>query len=100
MFLAKKVLPLLPQLLELYLKQMNGMYNSDLDIILKSYVEDDLDYHEIMKLGFDDEIVRHVINLVDNSEYKRRQSPPGIKITPKNFGRDRRLPIVNKYREF
>ena len=71
-----------------------------LDIILKAYVEDDLDYYEIVKLGFDDEIVRYVINLVDKSEYKRRQSPPGIKITPKNFGRDRRLPIVNKYREF
>ena len=71
-----------------------------LDIILKAYVEDDLDYYGILRLGFDDEIVRDVINLVDKSEYKRRQSPPGIKITPKNFGRDRRLPIVNKYREF
>ena len=71
-----------------------------LDIILKAYVEDDLDYQEIVKLGFDDGIVRDIINLVDKSEYKRRQSPPGIKITPKNFGRDRRLPIVNRYRQF
>jgi len=71
-----------------------------LDIILKAYVEDDLDYQEIVKLGFDYEIIREVINLVDKSEYKRRQSPPGIKITPKNFGRDRRLPIVNRYRQF
>ena len=71
-----------------------------LDMILKAYVEDDLDFSEIEKLGFDNQTVKDVINLVDQSEYKRRQSPPGIKITPKNFGRDRRLPIVNKYKDF
>jgi NAD+ synthase (glutamine-hydrolysing) len=69
-----------------------------LDPILKAYVEDDLGFDEILKLGCDIECTRKVINMVDRSEYKRRQSPPGIKITARAFGRDRRFPITNGYR--
>jgi NAD+ synthase (glutamine-hydrolysing) len=69
-----------------------------LDPILKAYVEEDKDLNKIVALGFAREIVEKVINMVDKSEYKRRQSPPGIKITPKAFGKDRRMPITNKYR--
>jgi NAD+ synthase (glutamine-hydrolysing) len=58
----------------------------------------DKDLNKIVALGFAREIVEKVINMVDKSEYKRRQSPPGIKITPKAFGKDRRMPITNKYR--
>jgi len=50
-------------------------------------------------MGFDRATVERVMRLVDTSEYKRRQAPPGVKITPRAFGRDRRLPIINKYRE-
>lgn len=71
-----------------------------LDPILKAYVEDDLSYKEILALGFDAETVTSTIRLVDRSEYKRRQAPPGIKITPRNFGRDRRMPIANRYSPF
>jgi NAD+ synthase (glutamine-hydrolysing) len=69
-----------------------------LDPILKAYIEDDRDLHKIVSLGFDKGTVSRVAKMVDKSEYKRRQSPPGIKITPKAFGRDRRMPITNKYR--
>ena len=68
-----------------------------LDPILKAYVEEDMGLDEIVALGFDEETVRHAIGLVDRSEYKRRQAPPGIKITPRNFGRDRRMPIAGGY---
>ena len=68
-----------------------------LDPILKAYVEEDRSAEEIVALGFDRETVRRVIRLVDRSEYKRRQAPPGIKITPRAFGRDRRLPITNRF---
>lgn len=68
-----------------------------LDAILKAYVEEDKDLAKIIALGFDQEIVNKTISMVDKNEYKRRQSPPGIKITPKAFGRDRRMPITNKY---
>ena len=51
-------------------------------------------------MGFDEATVRHVLALVDRNEYKRRQSPPGVKITPRAFGRDRRLPIANRYRDW
>jgi NAD+ synthase (glutamine-hydrolysing) len=71
-----------------------------LDPILKAYVEEDLSFEHIVGMGFDEEVVKHVITLVDRSEYKRRQAPPGIKITPRNFGRDRRMPIANRYRPF
>jgi NAD+ synthase (glutamine-hydrolysing) len=70
----------------------------ELDPILKAYVEDDEDPAKIISSGFDSQTVSKVICMVDKSEYKRRQSPPGIKITPKAFGRDRRMPITNKYR--
>ena len=67
-----------------------------LDPILKAYwVEEDMGLDEIVALGFDEETVRHAIGLVDRSEYKRRQAPPGIKITPRNFGRDRPLKSVS-----
>ena len=69
-----------------------------LDPILKAYVEEDKSLKEIVDQGFDADVVKKVIELVDKSEYKRRQSPPGIKITPKAFGRDRRMPITNKYK--
>ncbi|MBN1299183.1 MAG: NAD+ synthase [Actinobacteria bacterium] len=69
-----------------------------LDNILKAYIEEDRDYQDIVKSGFDDKTVAKVINMVDFSEYKRRQGAPGIKITARAFGRDRRYPITNKYR--
>jgi NAD+ synthase (glutamine-hydrolysing) len=68
-----------------------------LDPILQGYVEDDRSFEELVAAGHDPEIVRRVINLVDRSEYKRRQGAPGIKITPRAFGRDRRMPITNRY---
>ncbi|MCI0771277.1 MAG: NAD+ synthase [Chloroflexi bacterium] len=73
---------------------------SVLDPILKAYVEDDLSYDEIIGMGYSEEDVKRAITLVDRNEYKRRQAPPGIKITPRNFGRDRRMPIANRYRPF
>jgi NAD+ synthase (glutamine-hydrolysing) len=69
-----------------------------LDPILHLYVEDDRPADEIVAQGFDPETVSRVIAMVDRSEYKRRQAPPGVKITPKAFGKDRRLPITNWYR--
>src|SRR5437868_451059 len=68
-----------------------------LDAILKSYVERDLSAESIIAAGFDPETVKWVFRRVDAAEYKRRQSPPGIKITPRAFGRDRRMPITNKF---
>ena len=69
-----------------------------LDPILKAYVEDDLSIEEIIALGFDENVVKMVIKLVDSNEYKRRQAAPGIKITVRAFGKDRRFPITNLYR--
>ncbi|MFC1561325.1 NAD(+) synthase [Candidatus Latescibacterota bacterium] len=69
-----------------------------LDPVLKAYIEDDLGIEDIVSLGFDRETVKRVVRLCDSSEYKRRQAPPGVKITPRAFGRDRRLPITNRYR--
>ena len=69
-----------------------------LDPVLEDYVEEDKNLTQIVAAGFDRETVEKVLHLVDSSEYKRRQSPPGIKITPRAFGRDRRMPITNKYR--
>ncbi len=71
-----------------------------LDPVVKAYVEDDRSYQEIVAMGFEPQVVQQVITAVDRNEYKRRQSPPGVKITPRAFGKDRRLPIVNKYRQF
>ncbi|NWF77549.1 MAG: NAD+ synthase [Chloroflexi bacterium] len=70
-----------------------------LDPILKAYVEDDLAIDQIVALGFDHDTVTKVTAMVDRSEYKRRQAAPGIKITPRDFGRDRRLPITNRFKE-
>jgi len=70
-----------------------------LDPILKAYVEDDVMIDQIINMGFDRETVLRVAKLVDRNEYKRRQAAPGIKITPRDFGRDRRLPITNRFRE-
>ena len=71
-----------------------------LDAILEAYVEQERSLEEIVALGHEDALVRRVMALVDGSEYKRRQAPPGVKITPRAFGRDRRLPIANRYRGF
>jgi NAD+ synthase (glutamine-hydrolysing) len=68
-----------------------------LDPILKGYVEDDRSYEELVAAGHDPATVTRVIQLVDRSEYKRRQAPPGVKITPRAFGRDRRMPLTNRY---
>lgn len=73
---------------------------SVLDPILKAYVEDDYAFDDIVAMGYEKDTVKQIITLVDRNEYKRRQSPPGIKITPRNFGRDRRMPIANRYRPF
>jgi len=70
----------------------------ELDRILKMYVEDDLGPAEIADRGEDPAVVADVIAKVDRAEYKRRQAPPGLKITTKGFGRDRRMPITNRYR--
>jgi NAD+ synthase (glutamine-hydrolysing) len=69
-----------------------------LDPILEAYVEDDRGIDEIVAMGFDEATVRRVVGMVDRNEYKRRQAPPGVKITTRAFGRDRRLPITNRYR--
>ena len=71
-----------------------------LDPILQAYVEEDRSLAEIVSTGCDEELVRRVIRTVDINEYKRRQAPPGVKITPRAFGRDRRLPITNGCREY
>jgi NAD+ synthase (glutamine-hydrolysing) len=70
-----------------------------LDPLLVDYVERDLGHDALIAAGHDPALVERVIRLVDRAEYKRRQYPPGPKITPKNFGRDRRLPITNRWRE-
>src|SRR6266566_3207863 len=69
----------------------------ELDPILRGYVEEDLTPDELIAAGNRAETVARVIQLVDRSEYKRRQAPPGVKITPRAFGRDRRMPITNRY---
>jgi NAD+ synthase (glutamine-hydrolysing) len=68
-----------------------------LDPILEAYVEGDRSVGELEEAGFDREIVRRVARLVDRSEYKRRQAPPGVRVSPKAFGKDRRLPITNRW---
>jgi len=69
-----------------------------LDPILRLYVEDDRTAAEIIELGHDEALVRRIARLVDLNEYKRRQCPPGVKVSTKAFGKDRRLPITNRYR--
>ena len=72
----------------------------ELDAVLEAYVEDDKSVEEIAAMGHDRDLVVRVIQMVNRNEYKRRQSPPGVKITPRAFGRDRRLPIANRYKGF
>jgi NAD+ synthase (glutamine-hydrolysing) len=69
-----------------------------LDPLIEDYVEEDRSPEEMVEAGADPDLVRRVIEMIDRAEYKRRQAPPGVKITPKAFGRDRRLPITNRYR--
>jgi NAD+ synthase (glutamine-hydrolysing) len=69
-----------------------------LDPIIEAYVEEDRSPEDIMAAGFDRDLVDRVVGWIDRAEYKRRQAPPGVKITPKAFGRDRRMPITNRYR--
>jgi NAD+ synthase (glutamine-hydrolysing) len=83
-----------------------GQFDSDslpdyalLDAILDGYVVHDMGVAELVAAGHDPALVSRVVTMVDNAEYKRRQYPPGPKITPRNFGRDRRLPITNRWRE-
>jgi NAD+ synthase (glutamine-hydrolysing) len=72
-----------------------------LDPIVEAYVEDDRAPEDIIaERGLDPKLVDRVVEMIDRAEYKRRQAAPGIKITPKAFGRDRRLPITNRYRRF
>jgi len=68
-----------------------------LDSILKNYIELNHSVDELIEAGFEEATVRQIIALVDRNEYKRRQSPPGVKITPRAFGKDRRMPITNRY---
>ena len=70
----------------------------ELDPILRMYVEEDQSGEEIVAAGYDPALVRRVMRMVDRNEYKRRQAAPGIKITARAFGKDRRLPITNRYR--
>jgi NAD+ synthase (glutamine-hydrolysing) len=70
----------------------------ELDEVLEAYVEEDRSQEELRKDGFDPEVVDRAIALIDRAEYKRRQAPPGVKLRPKAFGRDRRTPITNRWR--
>ena len=63
-------------------------------------MEDDCDVKKMISVGCNKEDVLKVVAMVDKSEYKRRQSPPGIRITPRAFGKDRRMPITNRYKEY
>jgi NAD+ synthase (glutamine-hydrolysing) len=68
-----------------------------LDPILEAYVEEDMGLGGIVALGYDELLVREVIRMVDANEYKRRQAPPGVRITPRSLGKDRRLPITSRF---
>ena len=69
----------------------------ELDPIIEGYVELDLSVAELIARGHDPELVQRVARLVDRNEYKRRQAPPGVRVSPKAFGKDRRLPITNRW---
>jgi NAD+ synthase (glutamine-hydrolysing) len=69
-----------------------------LDQIVEAYVVQDQSFEELVAAGLDGDVVRRVLAMIDGNEYKRRQSAPGVRITPKAFGKDRRLPITNRYR--
>ena len=70
----------------------------ELDRILDAYIEEDKTAGELIESGEDADLVRRIVRLVDLSDYKRRQAPPGVRVTTKAFGKDRRLPITNHYR--
>jgi len=72
---------------------------AELDPILAGYVEEDQGVNDLIARGFPPDTVRRVVAMVNANEYKRRQAPIGVKITPRAFGRDWRLPIVNRFRE-
>jgi len=69
-----------------------------LDLVLKEYVEEDRSREELLADGFDTGVVERALAMIDRAEYKRRQAPPGVKLHPKAFGRDRRVPITNRWR--
>jgi NAD+ synthase (glutamine-hydrolysing) len=69
-----------------------------LDPILRHYIDDDMGVHEIIAQGFDESVVHRIARLVDINEYKRRQCAPGVRVSTKAFGKDRRMPITNGYR--
>ena len=69
----------------------------ELDKVLEEYVEHDRSLEELSQDGFDEDVVRRAVGMIDRAEYKRRQAPPGVKLRPKAFGRDRRTPITNKW---
>jgi NAD+ synthase (glutamine-hydrolysing) len=70
----------------------------ELDRVLEAYVELDRSREELSRDGFDPNVVERAVALIDRAEYKRRQAPPGVKLRPKAFGRDRRTPITNRWR--
>jgi NAD+ synthase (glutamine-hydrolysing) len=72
---------------------------SALDRVLEAYVEEDRSREELSHDGFDPDVVERALALIDRAEYKRRQAPPGVRLTPKAFGRDRRTPITNRWRD-
>ncbi|MEO8476977.1 MAG: NAD+ synthase, partial [Actinomycetota bacterium] len=69
----------------------------ELDPVIEAYVEDDLGIDEMVERGIERDLARRIVGMIDRAEYKRRQAAPGVKITPKAFGRDRRMPITNRY---
>jgi NAD+ synthase (glutamine-hydrolysing) len=69
----------------------------ELDPVVEAYVERDLGVDDMAAAGMDRELIERVVRMIDRAEYKRRQAAPGVKITPKAFGRDRRMPITNRY---
>ena len=69
-----------------------------LDAIMELYVEHDMCPHDIIAQGYDEKDVRHVVKMIDCNEFKRRQAPIGVRVTPRGFGKDRRYPITSKYR--
>ena len=71
----------------------------ELDRVLEAYVEQDRSLEELSADGFDPDVVDRAVELIDRAEYKRRQAPPGVRLTPKAFGRDRRTPITNRWRK-
>ncbi|MGZ4280929.1 MAG: NAD+ synthase [Gaiellaceae bacterium] len=71
---------------------------SELDRVLEAYVQEDRSREELSADGFDPDVVERAVELIDRAEYKRRQAPPGVRLTPKAFGRDRRTPLTNRWR--